>query len=52
MRAVEAFQVRYFSGKLRSGDRALLMKDGKRLANLLTVERMHEVLAARGQFKY
>jgi N-acetyl-anhydromuramyl-L-alanine amidase AmpD len=51
-RAVEAFQVRYFSGRFRRDERKQIMDGGKRLANLLTVERMHKVLAARDRFKY
>lgn len=51
-RAVEAFQVRYFSGRLRRDERARIMKDGKRLANLFTIERMHRVLLARKGFKF
>jgi N-acetyl-anhydromuramyl-L-alanine amidase AmpD len=51
-RAVEAFQVRYFSGRFRKGERERIVKDRTRLANLRMIERMHEVLAARGGFRY
>jgi N-acetyl-anhydromuramyl-L-alanine amidase AmpD len=52
LRAVEAFQVRYFSGGLRADERKQIIKDHTRLANLLTIKRMHEVLAARRNFKF
>jgi N-acetyl-anhydromuramyl-L-alanine amidase AmpD len=51
-RAVEAFQVRYFSGRLRETERARSRKGRIRLANLLTIERMHQVLMARNGFTY
>jgi N-acetyl-anhydromuramyl-L-alanine amidase AmpD len=52
MHAVEAFQVRYFSGRFRRDERKQFMIGRKRLANLFTIERMHQVLAARGGFKF
>jgi N-acetylmuramoyl-L-alanine amidase len=51
-RAVEAFQVRYFSGRLRRDERAQILEEGKRVANLFTIERMHRVLLARNGFKF
>jgi N-acetyl-anhydromuramyl-L-alanine amidase AmpD len=52
VRAVEAFQVRYFSGETRKGERRQIMQGNTRLANLVTISRMHEVLAVRGTFKF
>lgn len=51
-RAVEAFQVRYFSGETRQAERKQIMVGRNRLANLVTIRRMHEVLEARGSFRF
>jgi N-acetyl-anhydromuramyl-L-alanine amidase AmpD len=52
IRAIEAFQVRYFSGRTRDVEPKQYIHGRVLLANLITVRRMHEVLAARGTFKF
>jgi N-acetylmuramoyl-L-alanine amidase len=52
IRAVEACQVRYFSGRFRKGQRLRVMSKRTRLANLITIQMMHDVLAARAAFKF
>ena len=51
-RWLTAFQNRYFAGQANSAARAAFTKGKHRVADLATVQRMHDVLAARGGFKY
>jgi N-acetyl-anhydromuramyl-L-alanine amidase AmpD len=53
--AVEAFQIRYFSGRLRRDERFRIVEGRThvvRVANLFTIQRMHSVLLARNGFKF
>ena len=52
LRAVEAFQVRYFSGKFRSGQLPRIITKNVRLVNLVTIQMMHDVLDARAGFRF
>jgi N-acetyl-anhydromuramyl-L-alanine amidase AmpD len=52
LRAVEAFQVRHFSGRFRSGQLSRIISKSVRLANLVTIQMMHDVLGARAGFRF
>jgi N-acetyl-anhydromuramyl-L-alanine amidase AmpD len=52
IRAIEAFQVRFFSGRFRHVHAPRIIRNKVRLANLVTIQMMHDVLAARGGFRF